>query len=74
MHELDEKTLKALLLESIRDEWIDILNLMGKGDIYQLSFGEIVSYAYTFQEVRQELGKLQEILSSLGLINLQLGL
>ena len=41
MHELDEETLKALLLKSIRDEWIDLLNLMGKGDISQLSFGEI---------------------------------
>jgi len=32
MHELDDETLKALWLMSIRDEWIDILNLMGKGD------------------------------------------
>jgi len=38
MHELDEETLKALLLKSIRDEWIDVLNFMGKGDISQLSF------------------------------------
>lgn len=33
MNNLDEETLKTLLLKSIRDEWIDILNLMGKGDI-----------------------------------------
>ena len=26
MHNLDDETLKALLLKSIRDEWIDILN------------------------------------------------
>ena len=33
MHNLDEETLKYLLLKSIRDEWIDLLNLMGKGDV-----------------------------------------
>ena len=33
MDNLDEYTLKALLLKSIRDERIDILNMMGKGDI-----------------------------------------
>ena len=30
---LDEDTLKSLLLKAIRDEWIHILNMMGKGDI-----------------------------------------
>jgi len=33
MQNLDEETLKALLLKSIRDEWIDLLNLMGKATI-----------------------------------------
>ena len=33
MNNLDEETLKAPLLKAIRDEWIDILNMMGKGDI-----------------------------------------
>ena len=41
MHNLDDETLKSLLLKYIRDEWIDLLNLMGKGDVSQLSFGEI---------------------------------
>jgi len=41
IHELDEETLKALLLKSIRDEWIDLVNLTGKGDISHLSFGDI---------------------------------
>jgi len=41
MHELDEETFKSLLLKSMRDEWIDLLNFMGKGDISQLSFEEI---------------------------------
>ena len=41
MENLDEDTLKSLLLKCIRDEWIYILNLMGKGDIYQLSLPKI---------------------------------
>ena len=38
---LDQDTLKALLLKKIRDEWLDILNMMGKGDILQLTLPEI---------------------------------
>ena len=41
MDNLDEDTLKAFLLKSIRDEWIDILNMMGKGDISQLQLNDI---------------------------------
>ena len=33
LNNLDEETLKSLLLKSIRDEWINILNFKGKGDI-----------------------------------------
>ena len=38
MYNLDDETLKVLLLKSIKDEWIDLLNLMGKGYMSQLSF------------------------------------
>jgi len=41
MDNLDEDTLKSLLLKAIRDEWIDILNMMGKGDIIQLPLSDI---------------------------------
>eukprot|EP00253_Pinus_taeda_P005906 PITA_05906 len=41
MSNLDEETLKTLLLKAIRDEWIDILNMMGKGDISQLPLHDI---------------------------------
>jgi len=41
MSNVDQETLKALLLKAIRDEWIDILNMMGKGDISQLSLNDI---------------------------------
>ena len=41
MGNLDQDTLKALLLKSTRDEWIYILNMMGKGDISQLPLADI---------------------------------
>ena len=41
MSTLDDETLKALLLKAIRDERIDILNMMGKGDISQLPLSDI---------------------------------
>jgi len=41
MNNLGEETFKALLLKAFRDEWIDILNMMGKGDISQLSLHDI---------------------------------
>jgi len=41
LHNLGSDTLKTLLLNSIKDEWIDLLNLVGKGDVSQLSFQQI---------------------------------
>jgi hypothetical protein len=35
---LDLDTLKVILLRGIIDEWIDVLNLMGKGDISHLNY------------------------------------
>lgn len=40
-HHLGFDTLKTLLLRKIRDEWIDLLDLMSKGDVYQFTFEEI---------------------------------
>jgi len=37
LHHLRFDTLKTLLLRTIRDEWIDLLALMSRGDVYQLS-------------------------------------
>ena len=34
-------TLKVILLRGIRDGWIDVINLMGKGDISHLTYPEI---------------------------------
>ena len=34
MHNLGSDILKTLLLNDIKDELIDLLNLVGKGDVY----------------------------------------
>lgn len=36
MHNLGSDILNTLLLNAIKDEWIDLLNLVEKGDVYQL--------------------------------------
>ena len=38
IHHLGSDTLKSILLKTISDEWIDLLDLMSRGDVYQLSF------------------------------------
>lgn len=40
LHHLGSDTLNTLLLRTIRDEWIHLLDLMSGGDVYQLSFEE----------------------------------
>ena len=57
MENLDQDTLKALLLKSIRDEWIDILNMMGKGDISLLSLPEISKLCIHLSRGKSRSGK-----------------
>jgi len=57
MSNLDEKTLKALLLKAIRDEWIDILNMMGKGDISQLPLRDVAELCVHLTRGKSKMGK-----------------
>ena len=41
LHSLGLDALKNLQLNAIKDEWIDLLKLVGKGDVYQMPFQEI---------------------------------
>lgn len=41
MDNLDDETLKSLLLKAIKDEWIDLLNLTREGDISDIPFADI---------------------------------
>jgi len=54
---LDEDTLKDLLLKSIRDEWIDILNMTGKGDISQLPLNDIGELCVHLSRGKSKTGK-----------------
>ena len=57
MENLDEDNLKDLMLKAIRDEWIDILNMMGKWDIYHLSLPEISELCIHISRVNSRVGK-----------------
>lgn len=57
MSNLDEETLKYLLLKAIRDEWIYILNMMGKGDIYQLPLHDIAELCVHLSRGKSKIGK-----------------
>ena len=57
MRNLDEETLKALLLKAIRDEWIDILNMMRKGDISQLPLRDIAELCVHLSRGKSKTGK-----------------
>jgi len=51
MDNLDEETLKSLLLKAIKDEWINVLNLTRKGDISQLPLLIFFIYVYIYEGV-----------------------
>ena len=57
MSNLDDETLKALILKSIRDEWIDILNMMGKGYISQLPLRDITELCIHLSRGKSKTGK-----------------
>ena len=57
LHHLGFDTLKTLLLRTIRDEWIDLLNLMSKGDVYQFSFEEICETCKCISRGRERVSK-----------------
>ena len=55
-------TLNTVLLRTIRDEWIDLLNLVSRGDVYQLSFEEICETCKCISRVRERVSKLTSTL------------
>ena len=57
MDNLDEDTLKYILLKSIRDEWIDILNVMGNGDISQFPLNDIGELCVHLSRGKSKTGK-----------------
>ena len=57
LHHLGSDTLKTILLRTIRDECIDLLNIMSRGDVYQLSCDEICETCKHISRGRARVGK-----------------
>lgn len=43
---LNNETIRTIFLKGIQEEYMDVLNLMGLGDIFQLSFTEICNLCW----------------------------
>ena len=57
MDNLDQDTLKSLLLKAIGDQWIDILNMMGKMDISQIPLPNIGELCIHLSRGKSKTGK-----------------
>ena len=56
-HPLNPDTIHSIFLKGIRDEYLDILNVMGKGDISNLPFDEISELFQKYYSKRSKSGK-----------------
>ena len=57
LHHLGSNTLKPLLFRTIRNEWIDLLNIMSRGNVYQLSLEEICETCKHISRAKARVGK-----------------
>jgi len=51
-HSLNSDTIRTIFIKGIRDEYLDILNVMGKGDIPNLPFHEIADLCQKYSRGR----------------------
>ena len=54
---LNNNTIRPILLRGIHDEYIDILNIMGSGDISQLPFEDICALCRKYSRSKAKSGK-----------------
>ena len=59
---LNVDTVKTIFLKGIQDEYIDIFNLMGLGDISQLTFEDICTLCRKYSQSKAKTGKLRGML------------
>jgi hypothetical protein len=57
--------LKTLLLKGIQDKFLEILNLMGTGDVFQLPYDDICELCRRYSRGNFKIGKNSRELSSL---------
>lgn len=56
-HSLDPDTIRTFFLKGIRDDYLDILNVMGKGDISYFPFDKIAELCQNYSRGREKSGK-----------------
>jgi hypothetical protein len=54
---LDTNTIRTIFLKGIRDECIEVLNLMSSGDVYQNPFADIAEYCKRYSHSQAKIGK-----------------
>jgi hypothetical protein len=54
---LDTTTVRTIFLKGIRDGYIEVLNLMSSGDVYQNPFKDIVEYCKRYSSSQAKTGK-----------------
>jgi hypothetical protein len=54
---LDTTTVRTIFLKGIRDDCIEVLNLMSSGDVYQKSFADIAEYCKRYSRSQAKTGK-----------------
>ena len=62
---LGKETLKTLLLKGIQDEYLEILNLMGTGNVFQLAYDDICELCRRYSRGNFKTGKNSKKLLSL---------
>ena len=54
---LGKETLKTLLLKGIQAEYLEVLNLMGTGNVFQLAYGDICELCRSYSRGNFKNGK-----------------
>jgi len=61
---LKKKILKTLILQGIKDEFLELLNLIGKGDAFQLSYDDVCDLCIRYSRGISKAGKNSREVSS----------
>ena len=79
-NDLQDEAIKTLFLKGVSDEYIDTLNLMASGDIYQKDFEAISELCRTYsrsrgktaKSVREPVNKITKVPTSGGVTRIEL--
>ena len=61
---LEKEILKTLLLKGIKDEFLELLNLIGNGDFFQLSYDDVCELCIRYSRGISKAGKNSREFSS----------